>query len=52
LYIPGAALFGTLMVATSGNVDPAPTAIGLGGVTVQIVPGSELTVQIELALPL
>jgi hypothetical protein len=44
-------LFGTLMVATSGTVDPALTAIGFG-VTAQVVPGSELTVQVELMLPL
>jgi hypothetical protein len=52
LYVPGAALFGTLMVATSGSIDPALTAIGLGGVMVQIVLGGELTVQVELTLPL
>jgi hypothetical protein len=52
LYVPGTALLGTCTVATSGTIDPAPTATGLTGVTAQVVPASALTAQVELTLPL
>jgi hypothetical protein len=51
LYVPGAALFGTVMVATNGTVDPELTTIGLGGVKTQFAPGSELTLQVAVMLP-
>ena len=50
LYVPAAALAGRLTVATTGTVDPAPTIIGFTGVTEQLDPGGEPTVQAELTL--
>jgi hypothetical protein len=49
--MPGAALFGTLIVAARGTVDPAATEAGLG-VTAQVAPDKELTVQLPVTFPL
>jgi hypothetical protein len=52
LYVPGAALLGTLIVAITGTELPALTVIGLVGLNVQLVTGDELASHVALILPL
>ena len=52
LYVPGAALFGILMVAVTGTDDEALIAIGFGGLSVQIAPDNADASQVALTWPL
>jgi hypothetical protein len=52
LYVPGAALLGTLIVASTGTEASALIVIGFDGVSVHCAAGSAVALQVALTWPL